>query len=233
MADTPISRWKEGGIGRHISFSGFVLLCVCFFLPQVQSCTTPFVPASKVFSEGSDQPRAALIMLVTLLLPFTVAFLASVIYLLRPALRSAKARRTLTAGLRKLALLVLLIGSIGLAIFFNIDDGYHSDDPAIESRMHADEAITMVCLSVMLVVAVVALIVAMRARPSLMAPVTIGCLGVCFAAYFLMMSLTGDPLYGIWVSVTASGLIAIGGLWEALAAPRPACAAPETAESEP
>ena len=235
MTDAQVSRWKEGGIGRKISFSGFVLLFICFFLPQVESCNEAFVPASEVFGKGSDEPGAALLLLLTLLLPFTVAFLGSIIYLLRPALRSPKARQALTTGLRWMALLVLLIGSLGLAISFSVEDRSHSDDPAIESQMRTDETISMVCLSVMLVVAIVALVATIRARQQFKEPVTIGCLGVCFAAYFLMLALTGQPLYGIWVSITASGLIAVGGLWEALAAPRPcpACAAPETAESEP
>ena len=235
MTDAHISRWKEGGIGRRMSFSGFVLLVVCFFLPQVQSCNKDYVPASEVINNVSDEPGGALLLLLTLLLPFTVAFLASIIYVLRLALRSAEARRALTTGLCWMAILVLVVGSVLLAISFGVEERSHSDDPATEAQLRTDEIISVVCLAVMLVVAVVALVLVFRARPPLKAPATIGCLGVCFAAYFLMLALTGDPLYGIWVSIAASGLIAIGGVWEALAAPpsSPSCVAPETPASEP
>ena len=235
MTDAHISRWKEGGIGRRMSFSGFVLLVVCFFLPQVQSCNKDYVPASEVINNVSDEPGGALLLLLTLLLPFTVAFLASIIYVVRPALRSARARRAMTMTLCWMALLVMVVGSVALTISFALEERNGSSDPAMASGMKTEDIICVVCLSVMLAAAIVALIAVIRARQHLKATVAIACLGVAFAAYFLMMALTGEPLYGIWVSITACGLIAVGGLWEALAAPRPcpACAAPETAESEP
>ena len=235
MMDVPISRWKEGGIGRKVSFFGFVLLVVCFFLPQVESCSKSFVPASEVFGDSADGPGKSVFMLLTLLLPFTVAFLASIIYVVRPALRSARARRAMTMTLCWMALLVMVVGSVALTISFALEERNGSSDPAMASGMKTEDIICVVCLSVMLAAAIVALIAVIRARQHLKATVAIACLGVAFAAYFLMMALTGEPLYGIWVSITACGLIAVGGLWEALAARglSPVCAAPRTAASQP
>ncbi|MHC4562014.1 MAG: hypothetical protein ACYS8X_04480 [Planctomycetota bacterium] len=227
------SRWKEGGIGRKVSFSGFWLLFICFFLPQVRACDEPFIPVAEVY--GGKNVGLSLDLLVTMFLPFAAAFLASIIYLLRFALRPAKARRILTAALCVLALLVLLYGSIGLATLISLEVWEPYTDPDVTYQWDTEDTALAICLPVMLTAAALAVAAVIRARRPAKTPAALACLGAAFAAYFLTVPVSYPPLYGIWLSIAASGLIAVGGLWEALATRRlgRVRAAPGPVEGEP
>ncbi len=215
------SRWQEGGAGRKLSFTGFGILCICFFLPQVRACNQQIVPAELAFDEGIASPHV--IAMATFLLPFTIAFIAVAIYLLRLICWSAKARRALSMLLRIMVLIVLLIGTAGLTTLLVSEK---IQNARYDRPWEAVDTVFACCLAAMLAASILAIVVIVRGRKPVKTPATIGCLGTASTAYFAMFPLmdilnrapSSDGIYyGIWYSIAASGLIALGGLWEALA----------------
>ena len=204
--------------GRGISFTGFGLLFICFFLPQIKACNMPIVPADEAFGSEFFDPQIN--MLATLLLPFVMALVMAIFYLLRAALRPARIRRILTGTICVLALLTMLYAVVGPAAAYVDDNWNRWTDPDTPEWNTQDTTFLAIVLPAMAIAALTTVLV-IRARRSVRTPAAVGCLGGVFLAYFLLIALFEPPtLYGIWVSVTASGLIAVGGFWEALAARR-------------
>ena len=211
------SSWRNKA-GRKISFTGLGLLFVCFFLPQVRACNMPLVPADEAFGSGTDDPQFD--MLATLFLPFVMALVMAAFYLLRAALRSAKVRRVLTGAICLLALLTVLYGAVGLTVAYADDNWHRWTDPDAHYEWDDEDTLFAVALPTMLAIAATATLLVIRARRPVKSPAALGCMGGLFAAYFLLFTFLHPPMYGIWISITASGLIAIGGLSEAIAARR-------------
>lgn len=213
------SRGTRGSTGRGISFVGFALLFVCFFLPQIKACNlVTLVPAERAFDGGVANPL--LDRLATVFLPFTLSLLVIILCLIRQALRSAKGRRFLTALLGLLALLTMIGGSLGLTAHCIDDNWARWTDPENPFEWTDEDTAYAIFLPAMFFFTALAVVIARRARRSVRSPAAVGFLGVFFALYFLLFACLYQPLYGIWVSITASGIIAVGGLSEAIATRR-------------
>lgn len=184
--------------GRFLSLTGFVLLCVSFFLPQVPGCNEPIVPADEtVGSNGA--------FLIALGIPFLAAALLLPFYAchaLSWLVRSPRARKTIALIVCVLALLALVPGTLRMA------------EP-IPSWMASpirelSAWVWIGCTGFCALVTVLAFAgLASRSADRKAAAAVFG-VGAASLVYFGFWVWCGEALYGLWVSVSASGLIALG-----------------------
>ena len=197
------SRRREGGIGRLVSWSGWLVLCVSFFLPQVKGCTEPIIPAREAVGGGEEVPY----FIFTHGLPFLVAILAALWYLLRALARSDRFRRKMTAVLCATLLAGLAAGAAMMSREVFVDDfSWNGTDEILWG-------ITTLLAIVGLLWSIAGIVFARGKTP----PVVLAC-GLAGLGYFLCYGIFyRDPVYyGLWVSVAGFGLVTVGGLWEML-----------------
>ncbi len=190
-------RWTD----RWISFFGFVVLCVAFFLPQAEGCRSESVPAREVAQGNSTCP---------LFLPFFVAFILAEIYILRWLINRKWVGTCWIIIGCAVCVAALAVG----AWFFGsmLLDGLNSKDGSPPFSLCA-QATGMVLLG--LAAIVLSIVASMRRK----LPLCVMLAGAGSVLYFSFWA--GQALYGLWVSIAGSAIIAAGGLWETLRARPP------------
>ncbi|HDZ20278.1 hypothetical protein LCGC14_0205150 [marine sediment metagenome] len=214
-------RVKEGGTGRRISFTGLLLLCVCFFLPQAEGCDSDFIPVDEIIVSGpQDQPQMDIGVLFTAFLPFTFAFIMAPLYVIRQLVRFGSTRRAMSVLALVLCLLTMLWAAGYTTALFAPDVYSAYLDPEVTDFWTTGRIIDGLVCSVLLLGAISCLLVAWLATPAAKAPLAMFSFGVGAGVYFAAAISRTDARYGLWLSITASILIAIGGAWEAVHAIR-------------
>ena len=174
-----------------------MFLCVCFFLPQIRSCGGPVIPAAETYEQGPG-------WLLTWGLPFVFAFAVAVLYGLWYLLRKAGTRAFLMRLTCGCSILVLGWGCIQMTRVVT----------------ETSNVTPLVLLILLCIAAVGACILAIRAPANAKGPICVFIFALASGGYFLYWPLMADEkiYYGLWCSVSASVMMAIGGLWEALVA---------------
>lgn len=195
--EEPKTFWVASGkFSRSITLSGVVLLCVCFFLPQVRGCGMVIVPVRETVATRG-------LFLLGLGLPFLTGFVAFLVAVLWCAVSGPRARRHV-AG----------VSCAATALLLGLGAGRLLAEFAASS--------TLVGAGVLLVECAVVLYVWARCRPTLKIPVCLLCTSVPSLAYFLFVSQSVlSAAYGLWLSVLACTLMAVGSLGEILGALAP------------
>jgi len=218
---------------RRTAFSGIVLLCVSFFLPQVRGCGVAVVPARETLAT-----RGA--FLFGLGLPFLMGFVALLIAVLWHIAGSRRARGHLAAVACAVTALMLGLG-VGMlvvefasSIMLLILDAGVSPLVAFQSfvRGGLSGEVMMPCTLLgacaLLVECAVVLYVWVGSRPAFRMPVCLLCVSLSSLVYFLFVGRFVCPAaYGLWLSVLACVLMAVGALGEILVA-LPACRWPSS-----
>ncbi len=180
---------------RGITSAGLLLLCVCFFLPQVKSCDQPVTPAVETYDEGAG-------WLIIWGLPFVFAFAVGSLYGPWHLLRKERTKAAIMRLTCACCILILGWGCIQM------------------TRVVMDEpdATALVILGLLGVAVLAACISAAKASSKAKGPMCVFFFGLASIGYFLYWPLMTSVriYYGLWFSVTASTLIAAGALWEAL-----------------
>lgn len=185
--------------GRRIALLGFLLLSICFFLPQVEGCHEPAVPSEIVRDDGA-------ISLLSLFAPFVFGLLGLGVYLIMNVARRAGIERVVGAAWCVLCGVFLLAVSVES---FRIWAG--SSGP-----LEGQVAMAGVFLTLALV-----LTIALRARVFRRLALCTLCCSTASLAYFIwwIVQAWGDLYYGIWLSATSCVLITAGALLDVLAPP--------------
>ena len=189
-------------VPRGMTLVGLLLLCVCFFLPQVKGCREPVVPAIETCQEGPE-------WLFVWGLPFVFSFAVGLLYVLWYFSRKESVRALLMGLVCACCILILGWGCIQMVMVLGeaLTDGNQAGD------------VTLLILTCLLIgVTIAACTAAARAFAETKGPMCVFLSGVASTGYFLYWPLFGgfETYYGLWLSVTAGVLIAAGGLWEAL-----------------
>ncbi len=182
--------------GRWISTSGLIGLGIAFFLPQVQSCSTAWVPAKMIYEDPAE-PFAYVVHI-----PFLFAFAMLALLVVRLFLRREPGRRVLSHVACALTLVALRAGD-----FFY---GWSGLDAS-------EEFWTGWPLAVLVAVGVstlTLLAVWLAAPAAFRIPVCLAIAGTCSLVYFL--GFVEGALYGLYVSITSSALMLLGGAIELL-----------------
>ncbi len=182
---------------RGVTFAGLLFLCVCFFLPQIRSCGSPVIPASETYQEGPG-------WLLVWGLPFVFAFLAAMLYGLWYLIRKAGPRAVLMRLTCGWAILVLGWGCIQMARLVT----------------ETSDVTPLVLLILLCGAAIGSCIFAVSMPSRAKGPICVFIFALASGGYFLYWPVMTNAkiYYGLWCSVSASVLMAIGGLWEALVA---------------
>jgi hypothetical protein len=208
LNDSPVAKpapdvHKRGKRGRRTTFAGIAVLCVSFWLPQIESCGDEIVPAYETVETGGR-------FLIGRALPFLAGFGLAVLYGLRMILRRARARRLVDGVTCVFCILVLLWGAVMCGAVFITQDA-----PSKENSIDMEALLlfgmgSAVWLSMAAAVAAVMIRRLVGARR----PLCVVC--TAFASLLYFLSYAEDALYGLLVSVTACTLITVGSAWEAL-----------------
>ena len=192
-------------VPRGMTFAGLLLLCVCFFLPQVKGCTEPVIPAIETYESGPG-------WLFVWGLPFVFAFAVGLLYGLWYLSREEGGKALLMGLVCACCILILGWGCIQMIMVAGeaLNDGNRTGDATV-----------LVLAGLLIVVTIAACTAAARAYAETKGPMCVFILGLASIGYFLYWPLLAEfkTYYGLWLSVTASVLIAAGGLWEALSDP--------------
>ncbi|HDZ20277.1 hypothetical protein LCGC14_0205160 [marine sediment metagenome] len=216
-------RVKEGGTGRRISFTGLLLLCVCFFLPQVKACNDDYIPADEmIVCQGppDHQPHVEITRLFARFLPFTFAFVMTPLYLIRQLVRFGSTRKALSVFALIFCLLMLLWAAGFTTALFATDNYFVFRDVQGTDLWTMGRIIAYLVPSVLIFCAISCLLVAWLAPAAAKVPLVMFSCGVGAAVYSATTAYDMEARYGIWLSITACILIAIGGAWEAVHAIR-------------
>ena len=92
---------------------------------------------------------------------------------------------------------------------------------ALNDGNRTGDATVLVLAGLLIVITIAACTAAARAYAEAKGPMCVFIFGLASIGYFLYWPLIAEfkTYYGLWLSVTASVLIAAGGLWEALSDP--------------
>jgi len=178
-----------------MTFVGLLLLCVCFFLPQVKGCTEPVVPAMETYESGPE-------WLLVWGLPFVLAFAVGLLYGFWYLLRKENGRALLMGLVCACCILILGFGLVQMVM--------------VLGKGHSVALLALV--SLLGGVTFAACIAAAKASTEAKGPMCVFFFGLASVGYFLYWPSLGrfETYYGLWLSVTASVIIAAGGLWEAI-----------------
>ena len=185
-----------------------MVLCVSFFLPQVRGCKKDIIPAHEVFGGDGAELNDPVRFIFTLGLPFLVAFISVLLYVLRVLMRSQPARKLLSVLLH-LVLLVALVSAAVMASWKSVRI------LGAEEQGSGSSGWFLITLLIILLAAwaIAATFLARRKTASVI------CIcGVAAGGHFFVCAGIGVR-YGILVSLSGCILIALGGLWEAVSVP--------------
>jgi hypothetical protein len=179
-----------------MTFVGLLLLCVCFFLPQVKGCSEPVVPAMETYENGPE-------WLFVWGLPFVFAFVVGLLYGLSYLSREEGERAT--GMVCTCCILTLGWGFIQLVEVWGDEFNW----------------LALLILSLLGALTLAACIAAAKASTEAKGPMCVFLFGLASTGYFLYWPVLAEfkTYYGLWLSVTGSVLISVGGLWEALSDP--------------
>ena len=194
---------KRGRCGRLTTFVGIVLLCVSFWLPQVEGCSDDIVPSHETVESGGT-------FLFLLALPFLVGFVLAVLYVLRMVLRRVRARATADGVTCVFCVLALLWGAVLVGCVL-VEQDIPGKLPSLDL-----EDLMWIALggAVWLSLAAALAVAVIRKLGGARRPICVCCTAVPSLFYFVLF--VDDALYGLVVSVTACTLITIGSTWEAV-----------------
>jgi len=194
---------RRGRYGRVTSYAGILLLCVSFWLPQVEGCNEDIIPAHETAESGGA-------FLFLLALPFLVGFVLAVAYFLRMLLRRARAKAALDGVTCVFCVLALLWGAVMLGCVLLDGDILNR-----ASSLDLDDLVFLGMTAVVWLSVAAALAVAViRRLGGARRPICVGCAAVASLFYFL--SFVWGARYGLLVSVTACTLITGVSAWEAV-----------------
>lgn len=193
---------KRGRSGRLTTYVGILLFCVSFFLPQVKACHSDIIPADEASSDGT--------FLFFLGLPFLFGLSLAVLYSFRYVVRLNFARK-MADFVTCVCCVLILIWAALLTGRQVITDKFREDLFSLSK-----DAVRCVGLTgtvwICMAMAAVAVVVPSMGRSR--RPICVSCCAVPALYYFL--GLVETARYGLWVSVTACTLIAVGSAWEAV-----------------
>ncbi|HDZ20275.1 hypothetical protein LCGC14_0205180 [marine sediment metagenome] len=252
--DTLRERLKEGGMGRRMSSIGLLLLCISFFLPfppiypprvyrHVDPVTgavtitichpwpsqerTYMSPAAVAFGEYHTVDSFCRLFLL-----FVVGFQAGLLYLLALVIRRSGPRRFLKGSLWVICAVFLLCLAVWAAFASSNTLAQYAYGQGATGTPHEEANLTvwgdpaLILLAIPLVAAFGCGAILFARRP-LRQPLGVFLFGLVNLPLFILVHFIVDdfrPHVGPFVSVSGLALIAIGGLWEAIAASR-ACRA--------
>jgi len=184
---------------------GLLLLCVCFFLPQVKGCNEPVIPVEETLEMGPG-------WLFIWGLPFVFAFVVGLLYCLWCFSRKEGVRASLMWLVCACCILILGYGCFQVIMVAGeaIDDGGRTGDATLS-----------IVAGLLAVVTIAACTAAARACDEAKGPMCVFVFGLASIGYFLYWPLIAgyETYYGLWLSVAGSVLVSVGGLWEALSDP--------------
>jgi hypothetical protein len=185
--------------GRRTAALGMFVLCVAFFLPQVQSCGSPVVPYRSVREDAG---------FALFCLPFFFGAGMLIVYVLRALVRSARFRRGLAHVVCLLSFAALFFAD--LLLWSGVRENLSS------LRVDLSSAVILADVAVVGAGAlgVMAIWGLAPSEAWIAACAAIG--GLASLGYFL--SFAGMAAWGLWVSMAGSALMAGGAAWEARAA---------------
>ena len=191
-----LRRWR-----RVQAMGGFILLC-SFFLPAVEACNSPFVPASEVrdFLEYgiTDLGEGVWVFLFCI---------AAYLYGLLTCLVALRRRTRPVAAEKKAGLsIALLLGAVAVILAVGI----------IIEVMGDPDVISLGGAAFMIAIAISC---AYWLRSVRMGAGGMLCLrwytALCCTVWFMCWFVGGDSMYGLWLSLAGSVIIAIGCFQEA------------------
>lgn len=187
--------------GRRIALLGFLLLSIGFFLPQVEGCHEPIVPARDV---RNGNP----ILLLTLFAPFVFGFLGLVAYTVITLWRRIRIERVVAKGW--CGMCAVFVAAVSVECVREL--------AAANSSGWATGGLATG--GVFLTLGVV-LLAAFRVRPfRRVGMCTLPCAACSLAFFgFWIMACSDGLRCGIWLSAGGSALIVSGALLDALAPP--------------
>jgi len=207
-------------VSRKVSLSGVVLLCISFFLPQVKGCSEDVVPSLCVVTPdvplvltavrsgesvtcGRTDYHGAKFLLFWGL-PFLFGFVGAACLALRRLARSERASRLATKIMCTFTALILAHSCLLTVLL---------------SRGEARDMLQVLgftAATLLLVMCVASLVLLRKRWSAVRMPV---CFLFCAASsfvYFIYMGLWLRPLFGLFLSILACLLIAIGPVLEIL-----------------
>lgn len=181
-------------ISRCFSLTGLGLVCVSFYLPQVQACNSPVVPAEDVANNWS--------LLFGAFLPFALAMCLAPLGLLRLLIRRVGFQRVVS-----MLIMMWCLASLGWAsaqfASLMIEEGWRV------LKLPFGICIAVVWLA-LLACSVLMLRKPWQRRPGWALALT----GLSATVYFGVHAGTHDALYGVYVSTAGAATWMLGGFLE-------------------
>ena len=192
-------------VSRRVSLAGFVLLCVCFFLPQVRGCgedVVPFITVVTPDSTYTDYHGAKFLVLWGL--PFIFAFAGIVFFVLRWRLKSSRAARRVTGAACIFSALILVHASWLMAM-----------TSGVPTELGIEELLSLAAAYVLLAMCVASLLLLRRRWSAVRMPLCFLFGALASLVYFIYW-VRANPLFGLWFSMLACILIIVGSVLEVL-----------------
>ena len=190
------------GTAKSISLSGILLLCICFFLPQVRGCGQDIVPVAATVDLGG-------LFLLSWGLPFLFAIVAAVFLGLRAITKSEKTRK-------RLAWSACLVAALFLAWSACVTLVVSAACYLEEGTWCAGRPWHFAAACALLGQAILALVVLVPAETEAKMPACFFCCAVSALVCFLYVGSRYESRYGLWLSVLGCILIAMGSVAEYL-----------------
>jgi hypothetical protein len=211
---------KRRGIGRHISLVGLVLMCVSFFLPQMDGGGGH--PAGDAFPWIRGF-RIDFAYLLSYALPLTVAFGLLALCAIGMRVREGIKGKLISIGVVVVCTAALAFGAYLACFALPGEPPLWTDLLGSQERpLSGPDSAWHFVAGGLVATTIIACVGLALLRRRQRVPWSLFCYGMAGLIYgfYWPVSAPDQLLYGLWVSILACVLICAGGLWEAVVARR-------------